>query len=200
MNQAFRSTSMPDATEPTSELGFSPGTVFGVGVLQVVLGTLAILLVGVVGLLMAVVLGCAIVAAGIVVLLNAFAAPAGGGRIWRFIGGLVAVLAGAFIALDPVVSLVVVTMLLAWYLLLDGVIKVSWAFDQRPDPAWSWTLLSGLAGVVLGLLIWLKWPSSAEWVVGLFVGINLILSGWAMIMFGSAAKRLDETNATAGGA
>lgn len=191
---------MTDATDSPIASRLSPGMVTGVGVMLLVLGLLAVLLVGVAGLAVAVVIGCAISVGGVVVLANAFASPAGGGRGWHIIGGLIALLAGAFIATHPLHGLIVVTMLLAWYLLLDGVIKVSWAFDQRPDPAWTWTLLSGVASLLMGILIWAQWPSSAAWVVGLIVGINLMLSGWAMIMLGAAAKQMAGPPATADGA
>jgi uncharacterized membrane protein HdeD (DUF308 family) len=53
-------------------------------------------------------------------------------------------------------------------------------------------LVHGIASLVLGIGIWRQWPLSGLWVIGLFVGIELMVNGWRLIMLGLAAGRLPE--------
>ena len=64
------------------------------------------------------------------------------------------------------------------------------ALQNRELKAWGWLLFSGLLGIAVGLLIWLGWPSSATWALGLLVGIELIFAGWSLMLLGLAARRL----------
>ena len=56
--------------------------------------------------------------------------------------------------------------------------------------SWGWPLLSGVIDVILGVLIWQEWPASALWVIGLFVGINLLFRGFNWIALGLALRSL----------
>ncbi len=58
----------------------------------------------------------------------------------------------------------------------------------RPFPRWVWVLLSGAVAIVLGVLILARWPSDAVWAIGLLVGIDLLLSGWSLLMLGFAVR------------
>lgn len=53
---------------------------------------------------------------------------------------------------------------------------------------WGWLLVSGLLSLIAGVLIWIGWPSSAAWALGLLVGIELIFGGWSMILLALAAR------------
>ena len=57
-------------------------------------------------------------------------------------------------------------------------------------------LLHGLINVALGVMIWRRWPSDALWVIGLFIGIDMIFNGWALLMLGLAAKNLPAAERT----
>jgi uncharacterized membrane protein HdeD (DUF308 family) len=70
-----------------------------------------------------------------------------------------------------------------------GIFKVVAALSYR-FAAWGWSLASGIIDVILGVLIWQEWPASALWVIGLFVGINLIFRGFNWIALGLALRSL----------
>jgi uncharacterized membrane protein HdeD (DUF308 family) len=57
-------------------------------------------------------------------------------------------------------------------------------------PEWRWLLLNGAVTLLLGFLIWKQWPFSGLWVIGLFIGIDLIFTGWAWVMLSLTARRL----------
>jgi len=51
-------------------------------------------------------------------------------------------------------------------------------------------LLNGIVALVLGLMIWLQWPSSSIWAIGTLVGVNLLLTGVTRLMVGLTGRRL----------
>ena len=84
---------------------------------------------------------------------------------------------------------VALTLLLACLLTVSGIFKIVAALSYRFG-AWGWPLVSGVIDVVLGVLIWLEWPASALWVIGLFVGVNLLFRGFNWIALGMALRAL----------
>jgi uncharacterized membrane protein HdeD (DUF308 family) len=57
-------------------------------------------------------------------------------------------------------------------------------------PHWGWVLFGGVLNLLLGILIWWGWPASALWVIGLFVGIDMIYNGWTWVVLALSLKRL----------
>ena len=53
---------------------------------------------------------------------------------------------------------------------------------------WGWLLASGIVSVVLGWMIWAQWPASGLWVIGLLVGIQLLFTGWSLVMLALVAR------------
>ena len=87
---------------------------------------------------------------------------------------------GFFVIEDPDRAAGVITLLLAASFFAGGVLRIGYALAER-FPAWPWVLLNGAVDLLLGILIWRGWPESKEWVIGLFVGIELILHGWSWV-------------------
>src|SRR5262249_32460237 len=99
-------------------------------------------------------------------------------------------LTGLFMLEDPVRAAAVLTLLLAASFIVGGVLRVVFSLVVR-FPAWPWVLLNGVVDLVLGFLIWNGWPESSLWVIGRFVGIDLIFHGvgWVMLGLGVRAYR-----------
>ena len=87
----------------------------------------------------------------------------------------------------PLRAAEVFTLLIAALLLVGGAIRVCYALIDR-FPGWVWMLLNGVVTLVLGIMIWRQWPQSGLWVIGLFVGIDLILNGWSWVMLALILK------------
>ena len=90
---------------------------------------------------------------------------------------------------NPAAGATVLTLLIALFFLIAGAFRIIVALTMR-FPEWHWLLLNGAITLLLGLLIWKQWPSSALWVIGLFIGIELIFTGSAWVMLSLAARRL----------
>ena len=60
-------------------------------------------------------------------------------------------------------------------------------------PSWGWSVASGLVSVALGVMLAMQWPTSGTWFIGFAVGLDLILYGWALLMFAAAVKKLSTS-------
>lgn len=81
-----------------------------------------------------------------------------------------------------------ITLVFAAYLVIEGIFSILGAFKIRERRGWIFMLLSGIATLVLGLMVYAHWPSSSAWVLGFFLGINLLFHGFAQLMLGLFAS------------
>ena len=115
--------------------------------------------------------------------------PSGAGKttLLNLLGGLVYLVLGVFIVEKPGMAAEVVTLVLAVGLVLDGTFRIAAALALR-FPSWGWVLLNGVATLVLGVLIWRRWPGDSVWILGLLLGIDLLFHGWTWLMLGLAVR------------
>ena len=82
-------------------------------------------------------------------------------------------------------------MVLVVVFLAEGAAAIFIAVDfRRHLTSWGWTLFSGLVDLVLAYLIWQGWPATADWAIGLLVGINMFMFGLSLAMTALAARSL----------
>jgi len=67
------------------------------------------------------------------------------------------------------------------YLILDGVTAVVFGLTLPPRTGGAWVLMSGVASVVLGILVWREWPLAGDQAIGVLIGIKLALEGAVLI-------------------
>jgi uncharacterized membrane protein HdeD (DUF308 family) len=168
--------------------------ILGVGL--VVLGTLALGSAWVASLTTALFLGILILTGGVVETLGAFWCRAWSGFFFHLLSGVLAIVIGAFFLKAPVDAVLTLTLLVACFLMVGGIFKIVSAASYR-FAAWGWTLFSGVIDVVLGVMIWVEWPDSALWVIGLFVGISLVFRGFNWIGLGLTLRSLPAKPAAA---
>ncbi len=132
-----------------------------------------------------------------VLLLVAAGAQLAGAAVARGWGGvLTAVLCGALyffagvVLLErPLLGAAGYTLLLAMLFLAVGAARIAAGLIHRFS-GWGWAVLSGVVSVALGVLIWQDLPGSALWVVGTFVGIDLLFAGWGWVMLALGVRQL----------
>jgi uncharacterized membrane protein HdeD (DUF308 family) len=102
------------------------------------------------------------------------------GFFYHLLGAILFGVAGLLMVARPVVSAEVVTAFMGVFFIVGGLFQLigSWAIAL---PGWGWQALDGIVAFVLGLLVLAQWPASGLWVIGLFVGIDLIFYGIAWI-------------------
>jgi uncharacterized membrane protein HdeD (DUF308 family) len=87
---------------------------------------------------------------------------------------------GTLIIWRPVVTAEILTLLIGAFFLVAGVFQLVTPFVISL-PEWGWHALNGLITLVLGILILAQWPVSGLWVIGLFLGIELVFYGAAWV-------------------
>lgn len=87
---------------------------------------------------------------------------------------------GLMLVTKPVISAEAATILMAMLFLVGGLFQLV-ASVVSALPGWGWQAVDGIMTFVLGALVLAQWPASGLWVIGLFVGIDLILYGCAWI-------------------
>jgi uncharacterized membrane protein HdeD (DUF308 family) len=87
---------------------------------------------------------------------------------------------GLLMVWRPLVTAEILTLLMGAFFLVTGLFQIiAPAMISLPD--WGWHVLNGVITLVLGILVLAQWPVSGLWVIGLFVGIELIFYGIAWI-------------------
>lgn len=164
----------------------------GLGVLWICLGTLAIVMPFAATLAFELVLGAIFAAGGIAQLVQAFGCRGWRGFAVHAVAGLLALVLGGLLLFFPMQGIVTLTLFLSAFFLASGVLKIISAIQHRSFGSWGWMLLSGILGLAIGLLILFGLPGTAAWVLGLLVGIELIFSGWSMVMLAISARRSEQ--------
>ena len=130
-----------------------------------------------------------IVLAGIVHLMLAFRVHGAGSMIWKLLVGIAYVCFGGYLILHPLIGVASLTLLLASLFLIEGILNIVLYVKMRPIHGSSWLLIDGIITLLLGLMIYMQWPSSSAWAIGTLVGISMIFSGVARVMMSLAVRK-----------
>jgi uncharacterized membrane protein HdeD (DUF308 family) len=172
------------------------GWVLTLGAVQVVLGTLAVVMSFVATFATVVTIGVfALIGAG-AQLASVFSSRRWEGVLTHLLVALLYAAFGLMAILRPELTAATLTLILAVMLIVGGVFRIVMAASARFHD-WGWAALGGALSVLLGALIWQGWPGTGLWVIGLFVGIDLILIGWTWVAVGLTLRRLSREPAPA---
>lgn len=159
------------------------------GVLLVALGVLAVGSPLVAAVAVNVVISWLIVVAGVIHLAVAFHRREVGSIIWRILVGLAYVFFGVYLIAHPAIGVASLTLVLASLFLVEGIFDIALFFQTRAVQGSSWILIDGIITLLLGLMIYLQWPSSSSWAIGTLVGVSLIVSGVTRVMMSFAVRK-----------
>jgi len=159
------------------------------GVLLIGLGMLAVASPLVAALAVNVLVAWLIMLAGVVHLIVAFHTREAGSMIWRVLVGLAYVCFGAYLVARPAVGVASLTLVLASLFLVEGILNIVLFFRVGPLLRSNWILLDGIVTLLLGLMIYMQWPSSSAWAIGTLVGVSMIFSGVTRVMISLAVRK-----------
>ena len=168
----------------------SVGWSIALSILMLAAGVLAIVMPPVAGIAVLAIVAWLLMFSGAAHLIFAWHTRTAGGMLWELLLGILYIFVGVYALLHPAAGLASLTLFLAAYLLVEGVLELILSFRLRPMPGSSWLLLDGIITLILAILIWRSWPSSTEWVIGTLVGISMIFSGTARLSLSLAARRV----------
>ena len=96
---------------------------------------------------------------------------------------------GLIVVTRPTISAEVVTVFMAAFFLIGGLFQLITSVALAM-PGWGWQAADGIITLVLGVLVLVEWPASGLWIIGLFVGIDLIFYGVAWIALALGLRRV----------
>jgi len=167
------------------------GWIVALGVVYLVAGFIALGSVMMATVASVFVVGVMMIVAGVAEIISAFQCK-GWGKflIWALLGVLY-IVAGFITFENPLFAAVVLTLMLGAALVASGAVRIFLAFSMKRESPWLWVLLSSLVTLLLGVLILARWPVSSVYVLGIFLGIDLVMAGAGWIGLGFALHRRD---------
>lgn len=164
------------------------GWFLAIGILLILLGALAIGYANWATEITIILLGFLLAGAGILQIVTGFYAIKWTGFSLSFLLGLLYIIAGGLCIFKPMQSALSISILIAVLLLVGGAFRLISALRNRFDN-WGLVVFNGIVAIILGILILAEWPASAIWVIGFFVGIDLLLMGWYWVRLSIAARK-----------
>ena len=161
-------------------------------VLMILTGAIAIAAPMVAGVAITALVAWLLIFSGLLHLAFAWRGGRTGAVLWEILLGIVYGAIGFYIVTNPVAGLASLTLALAIYLLIEGVLESVLSFQLRALPGSGWLLVDGIVTLVLAVMIWSTWPSSAAWVVGTLVGISMLFSGVTRLILSTAVCRFSK--------
>ena len=133
---------------------------------------------------------------GIVGLAGLFTAHRVPGFVWALITAILAIIVGIYLIWRPMSGVVSLTLAVGAFFGAQGIVQIITAIEHRRVlRSWGWVVFTGIANVILALIIWGGFPGTADWVLGLLFGINLLLWGFSLIMTAIACRAVADTPA-----
>lgn len=183
--------------EAFGEVGKNWGWLLALGVLFIILGTIGLGMTFTLTVASVLLFGVLILIGGVAQLVQAFQDKGWKSVVWHVLIALLYIAAGILVMRNPVGASLLLTVMLAGALVAVGVLRIIMAFQLRGDSGWVWLLIGGIVTLLLGFMIFAKWPVSGLWVIGLFVAVEMIVNGWSYIAIALAARRVRKAAAEA---
>ena len=186
--------STSQAVNPTDAAGLEPlrakcGWIVALGIVYSIAGFIALGSVVLATAATVFVVGIMMVIAGVAEVINAFQIKTWGKfLLWLLLGALY-IVAGFVTFENPLLAAAILTLVLGFSLLASGIMRVVLAFGMQQTMPWVWVLLSGIITFLLGLVIVAHWPVSSLYVLGIFLGVDLVIAGAGWIGIGFGLKR-----------
>jgi uncharacterized membrane protein HdeD (DUF308 family) len=165
------------------------GWIVALGAVYVIAGFFALGSIAMATVASVLVVGVAMIVAGVAEVFNAFQIKSWGKfLIWALLGVLY-IVAGFVTFENPLLAAALLTLVLGASLVASGIMRSILAFSMKRDAPWIWVALSGVITLLLGLLILARWPTNSVYILGLLLGIDLIMAGTGWIAIGLGLRR-----------
>jgi uncharacterized membrane protein HdeD (DUF308 family) len=159
----------------------------GMGIALIVLGAVAISSSFVATLATVLVFGILLLLGAILQVVTALWGRSWKGFFLHLLAGALYLIAGVFMIQNPIEAAIGLTFLIAVCLLVGGGLRIIVSVMERFN-GWGWALLNGIVSLLLGIAIWRQWPLAGLRFIGLFVGIEMLLSGVSWVMLGLTVR------------
>jgi uncharacterized membrane protein HdeD (DUF308 family) len=179
----------PQAGSDTAPLRAKSGWIIALGVIYLIAGFIALGSVAMATVVSVLVVGVMMIIAGVAEVFSAFQIKSWGKFLLWALLGVLYIVAGFVTFQNPLLAAVLLTLVLGASLVVSGIMRIVLAFSMKRETPWIWVALSGVITLLLGVLILLRWPVSSLYILGLFLGFDLIMAGASWIGLGFGLRR-----------
>jgi uncharacterized membrane protein HdeD (DUF308 family) len=172
-----------------AEVDRKRGWYSALGVFLIILGGIASMLAVATTMVSVVVFGWVLLAAGAAMVVFSFLTGNWSGFLLTLAAGVLSVIAGLAMLSSPVSGAVAITLMIGTILIAAGIFRSAASIVMK-FPSWGWSVVSGIASVVLGAILLRGWQTTSLWFLGFAIGIELIFHGFSWIMFSSRVHSL----------
>lgn len=177
------------ASPELAPLRAKSGWIVALGVVYVIAGFIALGSVAMATVASVFIVGIMMLLAGVAEIVSAFQVKSWGKFILWILLGILYVVAGFATFENPLLAAAVFTLVLGFALIVSGIMRIILAFGMKEGMPWMWIVLSGVITFLLGAIILAHWPVSSVYVLGLFLGIDLVFAGAGWIGLGLGLRR-----------
>jgi uncharacterized membrane protein HdeD (DUF308 family) len=179
----------PQARSDTAPLRAKSGWIIALGVVYLIAGFIALGSVAMATVASVLVVGVMMIIAGVAEVFSAFQIKSWGKFLLWALLGVLYIFAGFVTFENPLLAAVLLTLILGASLVASGIMRIFLGFSMKRETPWIWVVLSGVITLLLGVLILARWPVSSLYILGLFLGIDLIMAGAGWIGLGFGLRR-----------
>jgi len=169
----------------------STGWIIALSISLIVLGILAILLPALASAVFTSVIGWIVLISGVVMIVESFQSKPIRGFWLHLIVGVFYVIAGIYILFNIAAAMVALTFAFGVLFIAEGIYTIIMAFVNRAGHRMTWlVVLNGIVTLILGIMVLNRFPVSALWLIGLYVGISLLMTGVTALSAALAIRRV----------
>jgi uncharacterized membrane protein HdeD (DUF308 family) len=173
-----------------TELKQSVSWVIAFSIALIVLGILAIIMPTLGTAFFTATIGWIALISGVVMVVQSFRSKPVRGFWLTLVVGIFYAIAGIYILFNLASAAAALTLAFGILFIAEGIFTIIMAFTNRVGNSMSWLMvLNGVITLILGILVLNSWPSSALWLIGLYVGISLLFSGVSLLAAGLATRK-----------
>lgn len=173
-----------------AEIKKSVGWVIAMSILLIILGVVSIFLPAFASAFFTSVIGWIALISGGVMIVQSFVSKPVRGFWLNLVVGILYVIAGIYILFNIVNAVLAMTFAFGVLFIVEGIYTIIMAFTNRSGHRMSWLVaLNGIVTLILGIMVLNRFPSSALWLIGLYVGISLLLSGISLLVAALAVRK-----------
>jgi uncharacterized membrane protein HdeD (DUF308 family) len=165
------------------------GWIVAFGVISMIAGVIALGSVFMATASAVIIVGFMMLVAGFAEVIAAFKVKDWGHRLFWLLLGALYVFAGIICLQNPFEAATILTLVLGISLVVGGLLRIFLATRMKHEAPWGWVAFSGVVTALLGVMIIAKWPASSFYVLGIFLGVDLIFFGATWLTMGLALKK-----------
>jgi len=158
------------------------------GIALVILGVAAVVFPIFSTLVAALLVGWVFLISGIFLLVGSFSIHGTGPFFGALLLSLLSIAAGVFLLFNPLAGEIALTLMVGVIFIIQGAFEIFFAFETRPHRGWVGMLISGIASVILAILIAAGWPAVSVIVLGILLGVNLLTTGFGYIFVSQSLR------------